>query len=312
MRSTWQAGRRPWVAAGLALVAAAVLLALAAGPAAAFSRWSHGGTAGCSCHVAGRPTDASCTGCHAGFVSYPGLTCWSCHAPGESTAALKADSAACSQGCHLYRSLDKAYTVPYAHPADPHRGAAAGCLSCHGTSPAVTEPGTSPHHSGVDTGFSACTACHGGYQRHAGAVACATCHARAAAYHLYASATLAKRGCRACHARNHAGEPVPGSACRRCHKGSGAGPAAAAQHSAGVTSGRACRSCHDKALHASAYGSAISSCRSCHAGLFHAAQRLPGAATCLRCHSAASHHAAGVACRTCHKRAIHAARPTTR
>jgi DNA-directed RNA polymerase subunit RPC12/RpoP len=35
-------------------------------------------------------------------------------------------------------------------------------------------------------------------------------------------------------------------------------------------------------------------------------------ATCLRCHSAASHHAAGVACRTCHKRAIHAARPTVR
>src|SRR5665647_2824255 len=124
---------------------------------------------GCSCHSAGTPTDARCTRCHTGFKSYPGRTCWSCHYPGQDTSSLSTPSSACSQGCHLYKPVDKAYTIPYTHGADPHLSSGAGCRNCHATSPDPFDPGASAHHRGQATGFDDCQACHTGYQKHAGA-----------------------------------------------------------------------------------------------------------------------------------------------
>ena len=103
---------------------------------------------------------------------------------------------------------------------------------------------------------------------------------------------------------------VPQSKCAACHKGTGSGAGALAQHSSTVTKGRACSVCHTQKLHAKALGSAIVSCQACHSGKFHAVQRLPGKAACTRCHTAARSHSDGFACVLCHKTAVHALRPT--
>jgi hypothetical protein len=296
----------------LACAGAALALAFTAAPARAFESWAHDGAAGCSCHEAGKPTDATCTACHNGFQSYPGRTCWSCHYPGQDTSTLSTPSSACSQGCHLYKPVAKAYIIPYTHGANPHLGSNAGCLDCHATSPDPFDPGASPHHSGQTTGFSDCTACHTGYQEHAGKVACTSCHPTAAAFHLYTASSPGFKNCRTCHARKHAGRSVPQSKCAACHKGTGSGPAKVAQHAGGVSKTYVCGTCHNKKLHARGLSSAITSCRSCHGGKFHAAQKSPGRSVCLRCHTAARRHANGFGCALCHKRAIHATRPNAR
>ena len=78
---------RRWatVAAVAVVLVAAVVAALAftAAPVSAYSTWAHNGAQGCVCHDQGRdkPTDASCTSCHA---SYPDETCWSCHEPRQA------------------------------------------------------------------------------------------------------------------------------------------------------------------------------------------------------------------------------------
>ena len=296
----------------LACAGAALVLALAAAPAFAFGSWAHDSAIGCSCHDAGTPTDATCTACHTGFKSYPGRTCWSCHYPGQDTSTLSTPSSACSQGCHLYKPVDKDYTIPYTHGANPHLGSGAGCLVCHATSPTATDPGASPHHSGVVSGFDDCQACHTGYQKPAGTVACTTCHTTAVAFHLRTADSPGYKQCRACHAEKHAGRNVPQSKCATCHKGAGSGPAKIAQHAGSVSKKYVCGACHKQKLHAHSFSSAITSCRSCHGGKFHARQKLPGRSVCLRCHTAARRHSDGFGCALCHKRAIHSTRPNAR
>jgi hypothetical protein len=149
-----------------------------------------------------------------------------------------------------------------------------------------------------------------GYQKHTGAVACATCHTQAEAFHLGTASSPGTRTCRACHAKKHAGRSVPGTKCAACHKGAGSGPAAKAQHSSSVTKRFACSTCHAKKLHARSVSRVVKSCRTCHGGKYHAAQRRPSNAVCLRCHSAARWHAVGYRCALCHKRAVHATRPS--
>ena len=156
-------GRWATVAAmAVTLLAAAVLaLALSAAPAGAFSQWQHDGAMGCdSCHSGGTPTDAACTSCHPGFISYPDDTCWTCHAPGQDTSTLSTPGTACSQECHLWNAAQKAYIIPSTHGANPHLGSSSDCTSCHATSVSIFDPGSSPHHSGQATGFSDCGACH--------------------------------------------------------------------------------------------------------------------------------------------------------
>jgi len=305
----------PAAALGMALLAAAVLvLALSAGPARAFGAWAHDGAAGCSCHSGvTMPTDATCTACHTDFRSYPDDTCWSCHAPGQDTSTLSTPSAACSQECHLWSAAFKDYRIEYTHGDDPHVGStSAGCLDCHSTSVSVTDPGDSPHHSGEETGFTACGVCHGSYKQHAGSVECTRCHATAEAYHLYTADSAGSRTCRSCHAVKHDGRNVANGRCASCHKGTGSGPAARTQHSSGITKKYVCGTCHKQKLHARAVSKRIRSCRSCHTAKFHRAQPRVPKNTCLRCHRSASRHDNGFRCSLCHKGALHATRPNTR
>jgi hypothetical protein len=297
------------VAATVAMLSALSLaLALTAPPASAFSQWQHDGAIGCqSCHSQGTPTDASCTGCHPGFQSYPGMTCWSCHAPGQDTSTLAAPSSACSQECHLWSSVQKAYITPTTHGANPHLGSTSECLSCHPTSVNIFDPGSSPHHSGEAPGISDCGACHSSEQKHAGAVACVSCHTSAQAFHLYETSSPGYEKCGACHTKKHAGKKVATSKCASCHKGTSG---RAAQHSSTVTKKFVCGGCHGQKLHARAVSKAVKDCRTCHRGKFHAAQRTPAKSRCTSCHRVALRHDNGYQCTLCHRRAVHATRPS--
>jgi hypothetical protein len=267
------------------LSAVGLALAFSASPASAFSQWQHDGAIGCeSCHSPSTPTDASCTGCHPGFVSYPDMTCWSCHAPGQDTSTLSTPSSACSQECHLWNSVQKQYIDPSTHGTNPHLGSTPECLDCHQTSVSVFDPGSSPHHSGQATGFSDCGACHSSPQKHAGKVSCTSCHTM-----------------------RHAGKKVATSRCAQCHKGSSG---RTVQHSSSVTKQFVCSGCHTKKLHARAVSSRVKNCRTCHRGRYHAAQRAPGKSVCTGCHSIAKRHDNGFACTLCHRRAVHAPRPS--
>ena len=302
---------RRWaaVAAVVVVLLAAVVaaLAFAAPPASAFGSWAHDGATGCSCHDQGTPTDATCVACHTGYKSYPGLNCWSCHAPGQDTSSLSSPSSACSQQCHLWNSAQKQYVTPTTHGTNPHVGSTADCLACHSTSPSITNPGTSPHHSGQATGFTQCGTCHGSLQQHDGKVACVTCHQDAQAFHLYQADSPGFTQCGSCHTMRHAGKKIAQNKCASCHKGSNGRPA---QHSTSVTKKYVCSGCHKMALHASRVSKAVTSCRTCHSGKYHAAQRLPTRTVCTRCHASAARHADGYQCTLCHRRAVHNARPS--
>jgi hypothetical protein len=293
------------------LLAASVLaLALAASPAGAFDQWQHDGATGCVCHDDGKPTDATCTSCHPGFVSYPDDTCWTCHYPGQDTSTLSTPGTACSQECHLWNAAQKAYTIPSTHGANPHLGSSSACTACHATSVSIFDPGSSPHHSGQATGFNDCAACHSGYQQHANKVQCTECHTTAEAFHLYTATSPGFKNCRACHAKRHAGRAVAQSKCATCHKGTGSGPATAAQHAKSVSKKRVCGSCHSQKLHASAVSKRVRNCRTCHTRKFHGAQGTPGKSACTQCHSVALRHDDGYQCTLCHRRAVHNTRPS--
>ena len=306
------AGRRQHMLAAVTALAllciAAAVFAFSAAPAHAFGAWQHDSATGCSCHDSGTPTDATCTSCHAGFVSVPDNTCWSCHYPGQDTSSLASPGSACSQACHLYDPVDKGYTTAFTHGTDPHLGSTPECLDCHATSSGIDDPGQSPHHTAEEQ-FGQCTICHGGFQKHAGKVSCTACHASAAAFHEYQASTPGYKNCSSCHAKKHAGKRVPQNKCATCHKGTGSGGAAKAQHASKPTKKSVCSACHTKALHAKKRGSGITSCRTCHKGKFHAAQKKPGSSVCTGCHGRARLHANGYVCALCHRGAIHNAKP---
>jgi hypothetical protein len=290
------------------LAAVALALAFTATPASAFSNWQHDGAMGCeSCHSQGTPTDATCTGCHTGFQAVPGDTCWTCHAPGQDTSTLSSPSSACTQECHLWNSTQKQYNIPYQHGDNPHLGSTPECLDCHSTSPSVDDPGLSPHHSGQETGFTQCSACHTSQQEHRGKVACATCHTSAQQFHLYQATSPGFKNCASCHTMRHAGKKVAQSKCAQCHKGSNGRPA---QHSSSITKKFVCSGCHTQKLHASRVSSAVKSCRTCHGGKYHAKQRTPGKSKCTQCHTVALRHDNGYQCTLCHRKAVHKPRPS--
>ena len=64
----------------------------------------------------------------------------------------------------------------------------------------------------------------------------------------------------------HAGKTVPQSKCAACHKGTGTGGGAQAQHSATVTKGRVCSACHTQKLHATARVRHYQAAARCHKG----------------------------------------------
>lgn len=288
------------------LAAVALAFAITASPASAYSNWAHNGAQGCVCHDQGKPTDATCTSCHAGFQSYPGDTCWTCHAPGMDTSTLSTPSSACAQECHTWNSVQKQYINPFTHGDNPHLGSSSECVACHPTSVSVFDPGSSPHHSGQATGFTQCGACHSSPQKHAGKVACASCHTSAQAFHLYQASSPGFKNCGGCHTKKHAGKRVPQTKCTQCHKGSSG---RLTQHSASISKKFVCGGCHKQRLHASSVSKSVKNCRTCHGGKYHASQRTPSRSICTRCHTRALRHANGYVCTLCHLRAVHNPRP---
>lgn len=295
------------VAALVVLAAVAATLAFTASPASAYGNWAHDGATGCVCHNQGTPTDASCSSCHAGFTSYPGDSCWTCHEPGTDTSTLSTPSSACSQECHTWNSVQKQYVNPFTHGDDPHLGSTTECLACHSTSTSVFDPGSSPHHSGEATGINQCGACHSSPQKHAGKVACAKCHTTAEQFHEFQATSPGYKNCGACHTKKHAGKKIAQRRCAQCHKGTSG---RTAQHSSRVTKKFVCSGCHRKALHASKVSKSVKNCRTCHAGKYHAKQRTPGKSRCTKCHRVALRHDNGFQCTLCHRRAVHNSRPS--
>ena len=308
-------GVRRWasvalITAGLACTFLAVASALLAAPALAFEEWEHDGTTGCSCHLQDKPTDATCVECHTGFESLEGDTCWTCHSPGQDTSTLSSTSADCAQECHLW-SKGTVYDKPFSHTDNPHLGSLPQCLGCHSPSGSVTDPGVSPHHNGGSPGMTPCSRCHR-QKQHAGKVACISCHASANAFHTFQAASPGYTRCTGCHAKRHAGRAVPQRKCATCHKGSGTGATAPAQHSTTVTRQRTCNQsgCHSKQLHASRRGSGIRNCRTCHTSNYHLNRiPVPASSVCLRCHPSARRHTGDYPCSTCHRSLIHSAAP---
>ena len=236
------------------------------------------------CHDNGTPTDATCTSCHPGFVSYPDDTCWTCHYPGQDTSTLSTPGTACSQECHLWNAAQKAYTIPSTHGANPHLGSSSDCTACHATSVSIFDPGVEPASQRAGDRIQrlrrrATSATRSTPTRSSAPSATrpprrSTCTRRAArASRTAAAATPC--GTPAGRSRN--------SKCATCHKGTGSGPATAAQHSTSITkkyvcAGRATR----KKLHASAVSKRVKNCRTCHTGKYHGAQGTPGKSVCTQ------------------------------
>ena len=118
--------------------------------------------------------------------------------------------------------------------------------------------------------------------------------------------TTTVKNCRSCHAKRHAGKNVAQSKCATCHKGTGTGPAAKAQHSTHASPrATSCSACHSQRLHASALGSGITSCRTCHKGKFHAGQRTPPQQRVHGLPRARRPARQRVRCALCHRSAVH-------
>jgi len=234
---------------------------------------------------------------HHSGVETPPPTCEDCHNGVDAVAQETHDGNPCTS-CHTGMNIPPVpATCNDCHPVKTF--GTPDCLACHAAQVHNTKPQPP-----------ACSDCHGdGYKQHAGKVACLTCHTGIAALHHGQSQTSTQRDCRSCHAKKHAGKKVPQSKCATCHKGSGTGPAAKAQHSTRVTKAKTCSACHSQRLHASALGSGITSCGTCHKSKFHAGQKTPSNSVCLGCHGSAARHAGGYGCALCHRSAVHNARP---
>jgi hypothetical protein len=139
-------GSRPLPALDLlvAVLAAAFLAAWLPSVALAHDSSRHGGIDDCeTCHVNAHtwwtPTNEHCTGCHADYkVPRRGLLCWTCHAPGQDTSAVRSD-ASCTAACHLPGGSTVTHVV--------HPGGSVACSSCHAVTASPSDPGDSPHHS---------------------------------------------------------------------------------------------------------------------------------------------------------------------
>jgi hypothetical protein len=263
-------------------------------------------------HVGASGYGKTCLDCHKTSTSFnnpngsphhsgqttPPPTCQDCHNGVDAVAQVTHGKNPCTS-CHTGMNIPPIpATCNNCHPAKTF--GTPDCLKCHAG--AVHNAKPQPP---------ACSDCHGtGYQQHAGKVACLTCHTGIAAFHHGQSKTTTQKSCRACHAKKHAGTKVPNSKCATCHKGRGAGPAAKAQHSTTITKDYVCSGCHSKRLHASAFGSGISSCRACHKGKYHAAQKTPSNSVCTACHGRAASHSNGFGCGLCHRSAVHNAKPS--
>ena len=243
---------------------------------------------------------------HHDAVTQQPPTCQKCHDGGYASAVSNHDSVdpACTS-CHTGMNI----------PPQPatcntcHSAATFGTMVCTDCHSEAGELHTQAVHT-PDPTVPDCTTCHSGYTKHAGKVACTTCHAKATAFHHDVTTTAGVKNCTSCHTKKHAGKKVAQAKCATCHKGNAPASKPRAQHSQKITRKNGnCGACHSKALHARALGSTLT-CATCHRGRFHGQPTIPTSALCRNCHPSAAWHQVGFACVMCHRSAVHNARPS--
>ena len=232
------------------------------------------------CHPAGPPTP------HHNGQAYEAPTCTTCH-----PSVQRHDKQVCTV-CHSPAVHPDIPQVPAVcnrcHSADVFNGAG-NCLDCHsGALPFGGKKQDDIHNENIpDAPISAssCRSCHAEAQKHAGAVACLTCHSQANAFHHGTSDTPGFPECKSCH--QNMKQHGSGLSCQSCHLG--------AQHqtSPPTPSETTCNKCHA----ASRFGSG--GCYRCHAlPIYHVTPRV---GPCSSCHgSGRQSHAGKVACLGCH------------
>jgi len=262
------------------------------------------GQACTDCHgVSASITDPNGSPHHSGQTFAP-PTCQDCH--NGTLASKKANHDAVKPAC---TACHTGMNIP-PQPATCNRCHSAAtfgtrtCTSCH--SPSGIFKQEQVHNTAPNA--HQCTKCHVGYQKHAGAVACTTCHSSVKKFHHKVVASPGFKQCTACHAKTHAGRRLSASKCAACHKGNRPTSKPRAQHSVSVNKLHTCSACHSQRAHASAR--ARISCSTCHGSVFHRRLPIPTSSTCLRCHASARSHAVGFPCLICHTNVVHNASPT--
>ncbi len=270
-----------------------------------------------SCHTPGQqmppPTTAACVGCHGeephlgantgpctgchstsptphhDAVGQQAPTCTTCHQHADKKSHNGFDCTA----CHSATTHPSLPQVPAAcnacHPAGTFNGKG-DCTACHaGTTPYDGQTDNDIHDNTIpDAPISAqsCTSCHPGKQKHAGQIACRSCHTDATAFHHGTAASPGFKECVSCHGQ----KPQHGSGlpCTACHAG--------AQHQAEPPrpASTVCNICHAAAT----FGS--DGCYRCHKPpIYHGPHAVGG---CSSCHGTSrASHAGRVACTTCHR-----------
>lgn len=269
-----------------------------------------------TCHEPGAPqppaTDEGCRLCHSATPHLgAGLACTSCHSTSPTPHHDSTDQAApetCTD-CHQHAEMpshgSRACTTCHAtdvHPSIPRTPAVCNachaaetfngrgdCTACHaGTSGFGGRTDNDIHDATLpDAPLSAtsCTSCHEGREKHAGSVACLTCHTTATAFHHGTAASPGFPACTDCHGQKP--QHGPGLDCSTCHEG--------AQHKAKppTPSSANCLRCHDSA------GRGVRDCLTCHRPpVYHAAHAVGGCSTCHGTRRAP--HAGVLQCRECH------------
>ena len=269
-----------------------------------------------ACHVPGAEqppaTDEGCRLCH-GVSPHLGASaaCTSCHSTSptphhDSVDQVKPDT--CTD-CHQHEAVQshggQACTACHAtdvHPSIPETPAVCNachaaetfngrgtCTACHaGTATFAGRTDNDIHDETLPDGpisATSCTSCHADRQKHAGSVACLTCHSTATAYHHGTASSPGFPACTDCHGQKP--QHGPGLDCSTCHEG--------AQHQADPPppSAANCLRCHDSATRGTR------NCFVCHRiPVYHAPHAVGG---CSSCHgSKRALHAGRLQCEECH------------
>ena len=303
-----------------------------------------------TCHSATKHPDypkmpETCTQCHAADTFATGQDCTECHAggPGTPGTAGKTDNdihdsalpdgpigpAGCTT-CHPGRTEHAgkvACTTCHDSAEAFHHGNASSpgypdCRSCHADKPKPAAGRScqtchkgAQHQAQPQVG--SCSSCHGtGRARHAGKVACTTCHGDPNKTHH--NRIPSPPSCTSCHEQQLHDGRVP---CVWCH-GSKAMhdstplnlltlSAAKSQNKKGSARDRVCTQCHVEATaHAGDTPAGVDhSCATCHEGEVHGPITSPEVQRCMDCHGAADKHALQHDCKRCHWPAIHNGTP---
>jgi hypothetical protein len=264
------------------------------------------------CHVPHYQGLGTCTTCHSDVEGYhhgtaqptPLNDCTACHNGTLAPKVANHDSVKpqCT-ACHVGMDIPpQPATCTRCHSSATFDGRT--CTSCH--SPSGMFKQEQVHNTAPNA--HTCTRCHTGYQKHAGAVVCKTCHTAATKFHHKVASSPGFKKCTACHAKTHAGLRIAASKCSACHKGNRPASRPRAQHSVTIRKLRTCSACHYQRAHASAVSNVT--CSDCHGSVFHRRMPIPTSSICYKCHASARYHAVGYPCSVCHRNVVHNPRPS--